>query len=491
MVAYGVFDHPGHGVAAQSLKQAGRFSRGAAALLLTTVLAAGAAMLLSEPAHAQSRERLVRLDANRKVAVVNATLGKSETIRLNTSFVDIVVGDPDIADAMPLTDQSLYILGKKAGTTNVSIYDANKKLIGIIEVEVGYNAPRLAAEVGQRLPNSKVRVSSVNGQLMLSGEASDGVAMDKAVTMAKQFSPNVINNMSVKRSQQVMLEVRFVEASRNAGRELGVRWDIAAKNFTSTSGVTGLLSNNTPFGSILGTILSNGVQADALIQGLEEKGLARRLAEPNLVAMSGEKASFLAGGEFPFPTQGQNNVVTIEFKKFGVGLNFTPTVLANGVINLKIEPEVSQLDNTNVIRAGGVTVPALVVRRASTTVELRDGQSFAVAGLLQSVSSNTVQQLPWLGEIPILGALFRSSAFERNETDLAIIVTPRIVKPAKPGERLRTPLDTTAPANDIDFFLTGKSEVSPAEVAGRPGAVRQAASGHILDLNMGGSHAAQ
>lgn len=491
MFAYGVSGGRGDGRTKGCRRRSGGIWRMMSALLLISVMAGGAVLLQPEPALAQARERLVRLDANSKVATVNATLGRSETIRLNTSFLDMVVGDPDIADAMPLTDQSLYILGKKAGTTNISIYDANKKLIGIIEVEVGYNAARLAAEVGRRLPNSNVRVSTLNGQLMLSGEVPDAIAMDKALTMARQFSPNIINSMSVSRSQQVMLEVRFVEASRNAGRELGVRWDVAARNFTSASGVAGLLSNNTPFGSVLGTILNNGVQADALIQGLEEKGLARRLAEPNLVAMSGEKASFLAGGEFPFPTQGQNNVVTIEFKKFGVGLSFTPTVLANGIINLKIEPEVSQLDNTNVIRAGGVTVPALVVRRASTTVELRDGQSFAVAGLLQSVSSNTVQQLPWLGEIPILGALFRSSAFERNETDLAIIVTPRIVRPARPGERLKGPLDTTAPANDIDFFLVGNAEVSPAGVAGRPGAVRQAASGHILDLNMGGSHAAQ
>lgn len=452
---------------------------------------AGAALTAADPALAQSRERLVSLGGGSKVAYLTATLGKSETIRVGTTFADIVVGDPDVADAMPLTDQSLYVLGKKAGTTNVSLYDANKKLIGIIEVEVGYNAGRLASEVSRRLPGAKVNVSSVNGQLMLSGDVPDAQTLDKAVTLARQFSPNVINGLNLSRSQQVMLEVRFVEASRNAGREFGVRWDVAARNFNLATGLPNLLSNNTPFGTMLGTILSGGVRADALIQALEENGLARRLAEPNLVALSGEKASFLAGGEFPFPTQGQNGVITIEFKKFGVGLNFTPTVLGNGLINLRIEPEVSQLDNTNVISAGGVTVPSLVVRRANTMVELRDGQSFAVAGLLQSVSSNTKQQLPWLGEIPILGTLFRSAAFERNETELVIIVTPRLVKPAKPGERLRTPLDATAPGNDVDFFLVGQGEVSRAEVPGRPGAVRAASHGHILDLSRGGAHAAQ
>lgn len=443
--------------------------------------------MLLDASTALGRERLVSLESSR-VASVRATLGRSETVRVDRSFVDMVVGDPEIADAMPLTDQSLYILGKKAGTTNVALYDAGKKLIGIIEVEVSYNTGRLASEVRQRLPDSNVNVSSVNGQLVMSGEVPDAVSLEKAVTLAKQFSPNVVNSLSVARSQQVLLEVRFVEASRSAGRELGVRWDVAARNFGASSGLPALLSNSTPFGTVLGTVLSGGVQADALIQALEEKGLARRLAEPNLVAMSGEKASFLAGGEFPFPVAGQNNTVTIEFKKFGVGLVFTPTVLRNGLINLKIEPEVSQLDNNNVIRVGNIAIPSLVVRRAGTTIELRDGQSFAVAGLLQSVSSNTQQQLPWLGEIPVLGALFRSSAFERNETDLAIIVTPRLVKPAKPGERLRTPLDQSVPANDPDFFLVGQMERNRSDVPGQPGAVRAATSGHILDLDAGARH---
>jgi pilus assembly protein CpaC len=288
-----------------------------------------------------------------------------------------------------------------------------------------------------------------------------------------------------------MLEVRFVEASRNAGRELGVNWEAvgrnygnptrAALNFAAAAGTGGLASGHTPFGALVGRVLSSGIEADVLVQALEERGLARRLAEPNLIAMSGEKASFLAGGEFPIPVAADQGRITVDYKKFGVGLTFTPTVLANGVINLKIEPEVSQLDPTNFVRSAGIAIPALIVRRASTVIELRDGQSFAVAGLLQSVNQETQQQLPWLGDIPIIGTLFRSAAFERKETDLAIIVTPRLVQPARPGQRLKTPLDPAVPANDVDFFLTGQQEI-PVGKARTAGTRPAAPIGHILDL---------
>jgi pilus assembly protein CpaC len=286
-----------------------------------------------------------------------------------------------------------------------------------------------------------------------------------------------------------MLEVRFVEASRNAGKELGVNWRAVGKNFGSatraglnfaaSSGLGTLPSGDASFGTLIGRVLSSGVEADVIVQALEDRGLARRLAEPNLITMSGEKASFLAGGEFPIPVQSDRAQVTVEYKKFGVGLTFTPTVLANGVINLRIEPEVSQLDYTNAVRTATVAVPALVVRRASTVVELRDGQSFAVAGLLQSINQETQEQLPWLADVPIIGSLFRSAAFERKETDLAIIVTPRLVKPARPGQRLKTPLDATANANDADLFLLGQQEV-PIAKAHVSGAAPLPLSGHIL-----------
>jgi pilus assembly protein CpaC len=423
-------------------------------------------------------------------ASTNVSMGGTETMQTNVSYVDLVVGDPEIADVMPLTDRSFYVHGKKLGTTSVSAFDANKTLVGRLEIEVGYNTSRLRSEFRKRIPGSNVEVSSINGRIMLSGSVTDAGSVDRAMTLAKQFGTEVINNLTVSQPQQVMLEVRFVEASRNAGKALGVKWDMLGKNVSGQAGQgSSTVSNNTPFGSILGHFLGKGIKADLLVQALEDKGLARRLAEPNLVAMSGQSASFLAGGEFPFPMQGDQGRVSIEFKKFGVGLTFTPVVLANGVISLKIEPEVSQLDTTNYISVGGVTVPSLIVRRASTNVELRDGQSYAIAGLLQSVTSENTQQLPWLGDVPILGSLFRSSAFERKETDLAIIVTPRLVQPAKPGQKLRTPLDSTVAANDVDLFLFGQHERKASEQREDRGLPARVASGHILDVNKGDDRA--
>ena len=237
-------------------------------------------------------------------------------------------------------------------------------------------------------------------------------------------------------------------------------------------------------------MLGNGVQADVLVRALEERGIVRRLAEPNLVALSGDTASFLAGGEFPIPVASNLGTITIEFKKYGVGLAFTPTVLGDGVINLKIEPEVSQIDPTTSITIGAITVPALIVRRANTTVELRDGQSFAIAGLLQSINTADQKQLPWLADVPILGALARSAAYQKKETDLVIIVTPRIVRPARPGDVLRTPLDGTRPANDAEYFLLGQSEITvpmDRRIKGRSDGSAPPI-GHILDVAKGERH---
>ena len=232
------------------------------------------------------------------------------------------------------------------------------------------------------------------------------MTVDKAMTIAKQFGADVINSVRVNAPQQVMLEVRFVEASRSAGRELGVNWQVVqqrpANRLAPVAGGSDtaprlgqpvasrrwLISGTAPFGAVVGRMLGNGVQADVLLQALEERGVVRRLAEPNLVALSGDTASFLAGGEFPIPVASALGQITVEFKKYGVGLAFTPTVLGDGVINLKIEPEVSQIDPTTGVRSAGITIPALIVRRANTTVELRDGQSFAIAGLLQSISTD-------------------------------------------------------------------------------------------------------
>ena len=362
------------------------------------------AMIAALPVHARERTTSLSNDGRSTITV---SMGNTETMRTDVSYVDLVVGDPDIADAMPLTDRSFYVHGKKLGTTTISAYDSRKTLVATVEVEVGYNTQRLRQEMRRRLAGSAIDVSSINGRIMLSGTVADSVTMDRALTIARQFGSEVVNSMSIASPQQVMLEVRFIEVSRNAGKALGVQWDVVGRSINFNTGPAMAATNATPFASLLGHILSGGTKADALVQALEDRGLARRLAEPNLVAMSGQTASFLAGGEFPFPIAQDLGRVTVEFKKFGVGLNFTPLVLANGMINLKIDPEVSQIDTTTAIQTSVGPVPSLVVRRASTTVELRDGQSFAVAGLMQSMSSDSARQLPWLGDVPVLG--WRSS----------------------------------------------------------------------------------
>jgi pilus assembly protein CpaC len=322
------------------------------------------------------------------------------------------------------------------------------------------------------------------------------------MTLAKQLAPeaDITNGIAVDASQQVLLEVRFVEANRSATRALGINANINGNKVVAYSDAdansgsistdsdgdlvsglvndlqSGLTTSNVavPFGVMVGRILAGGTTADVFIKALEKRGLARRLAEPNLVALSGDTASFLAGGEFPFPSgRDESGQITIEFKKFGIGLAFTPTVLSNGQINLKIEPEVSELDSENSVTVSGTTVPSLVVRKASTTVELRDGQGFAIAGLLQSRHLKNHRQLPWLGDVPVIGALMRSSAWEKNETDLVIIVTPHLVRPKGPNDKLATPFDKRLPGNDVDQFLMGKHEINRGQPLPRVG--------HIID----------
>ncbi len=460
--------------------------------LISTLIVAGATCLspvLVTGAFAQPRT--IELGGKKKTTSITIPIGKSEDVRTDAPFMEVMVGDPEIADVSPLTDRSISVLGKKIGTTRVSIYSEGKNLVGIFDVEVSYDVSKLSSEIARQFPKAHIRVSSVNGRILLSGTSPDAVTLDRVVTMAKQFGPDIINSVGITQPQQVMLEVRFVEASRTAARELGVNWKILGKSASLITGTGGLLSNSTPFGTIMATLLGNGIQADPLIQALEDRGVARRLAEPNLVALSGDTASFLAGGEFPFPVQGQLNQISIEFKKFGVGLAFTPTVLSNGLINLKIEPEVSQIDPVNTFSFQGVQIPSLIVRRSSTTIELRDGQSFAIAGMLQADSLSSAKQLPWIADVPIIGALFRSADYQKHETELAIIVTPRLVQPDRPVEMVKTPLDGTLPANDADFFLLGKHEVTREQARAIDGGVQQdPESGYFLDLPQGGTHVA-
>jgi pilus assembly protein CpaC len=457
-----------------------------AALLVAVAL--GVVPTETRSAEAQS-SRAGWQNEGEAVRHVVVTLNKSRTFRLDKSFSTAVVGSPDIADVLPMTDRSLYVQGKKVGTTNVSVYDQSMMLVGVLDVEVALDDRNLQEKIELTTGTRGIRVSSSNGQVVLSGQATDAVAADRALAVAKALSPNgVINAMNIAPSQQVLLEVRFLEASRDAGRQLGVNWfggDASGSrgfnlgqggltNGTPTNATPGRLTlvqtagtlagtSAAPFGVALANVINhNGASIDVLVTALETKGLVRRLAEPNLMALSGDTAQFLAGGEFPVPiaATSANGIVTptIEFKPFGVRLSFTPVVLAKGIINLRIAPEVSELDFSNAVTISGTTIPSLVTRNALTTVELRDGQSFAIAGLLQANDLRGRSQIPWIGSVPVLGALFSSNSYLKHETDLVIIVTPHLVQPAAPGQRLATPLDERLPSNDVDFFLMGRME---------------------------------
>ncbi|WP_373851928.1 type II and III secretion system protein family protein [Bradyrhizobium sp.] len=493
-------------------------------LVALSALALGAVVTLfhcADPAAAADRRAPqsggVFVSEMSDVQRVRVTINKSRTFRVETAFSSIVAGSPDIADVKSLSDHLIYVQGKKTGTTNVILFDSSMKQIGILDVEVTFDIGNLQQNIQSGTGTRGIRVSASEGQVVLSGMAADAVAAERAMTIAQGSIPAggiVVNAMSVAAPQQVMLEVRFLEVNRQAGRDLGVNLGVANANGTNIgiSGQGGVvaagrtpiggINTNTgplgagggavgsaptgslpvlgtigtlvgsaggvspaPFGSLLTSILrtSNGASVDLLITALETKGLARRLAEPNLTTLSGDAARFLAGGEFPvpIPTQSTNGfpTVTIDYKKFGVELAFVPTVLSRGVINLRVEPSVSELDFSNAVTIQGTTVPSLTRRDARTTVELRDGQSFAIAGLLQTRNRQDVSQLPWIGSVPVLGALFGSKSYQQEETDLVIIVTPRLVAPAAPGQQLASPLDSRLPANDVDFFLNGQMEV--------------------------------
>ncbi len=384
-------------------------------------------------------------------------------MKTDKSFKEVRVANADIADVVVLTDRSFHVTGKRGGKTNVLLYDEDKQLIDIINVNVGYDLAELKRSLYETLPGENVEVRPMGGGIYISGEVSSTNVVAQAEKIAQAYAPGrVTNALSVNDSHQVMLEVRFVEASRDAIKELGIGLLTQRPGDFGFQSSNGLLSGGTP--NLAGTLLGGlgNVSLDTNIQALEEQGVIRTLAEPNLVSMSGDTASFLAGGEFPIPVAADEDTVGIEFRQFGVGLSFTPTVLDDGIINLEVKPEVSQIDTTNGVRISGVEIPALRVRRADTTVELRNGQSFAIAGLLQNESSNSKSQVPWLGDVPILGSLFRSSRYKKKETELVIIVTPRLVQPAPDISDLATPLDYTKGPGELDMFLNGDLEdISP------------------------------
>lgn len=454
-----------------------RIAAGLAVALMTAV------PIATQPASAQA----IQVSAERSSSVKVAK-GKPQTVKTNAAFYEIVIGDPSIANVTPLTDRSFYVLGNELGTTGIALFDENKQLVGTVDIEVTLDTKGLAGTIRDAVPGSNIKVGSANGRIVLSGSAEDAVAADKAKKIADRYSgeEEVINSVKISSSQQVQLNVRFVEINRQVGKELGTQINASYMgpgggfDFNSNPNASG----NLPAAEIIGGIVTGGWSIDVAIKALEDRGVARRLAEPNLIARSGEKASFLAGGEFPIPVSQDGDKITVEYKKFGVGLDFTPSVLSDGLISLDIEPEVSSVDNSSSYKIGDIAIPGFVVRRAKTSVDLKSGQSFMIAGLLQSQNDTTTQGIPGLGRLPVLGALFSSKAYQRRETDLVIIVTPYLVKPIDPTKKVATPADQTSPANDADYFLANQEEVKLAgnRASAAMNGGRSVTVGHFLDL---------
>ncbi len=422
-----------------------------------------AAMVISSLAEAAPYRLEFGSKGNEEVEL-RLPVGKSQIIRATDALDQVVIGNPEVADIKLLSSKQVLILGIKPGHTNLVFKNKRRDLVALMDVVVGYDLSGIKRKLYEVMPEEAgIEVRGSNDSVIMSGKISNTYAMEKALAVARSYVPakNVINLLQVGGGHQVMLEVKISEVARASLKELGIETLFGNDGVAVTTVVTGAPAVNA-FG-LVDFVDIGGSAADFLnlrLTALEQKGLARTLAEPNLVALSGQEANFLAGGEIPIPVaQAENSgAVTIEFKEFGVGLNFTPTVLSSDQINLKLQTEVSSIDDSRSFSlGGGLAIPSINTRRMSSTIEMGDGQSFAIAGLLESNLIESIRQFPWLGDLPILGALFRSNSFNREETELVIVVTPRLVKPVRQGT-VSLPTDNIVPPSQLDWYLLGGME---------------------------------
>ncbi|MDE2184288.1 MAG: type II and III secretion system protein family protein [Alphaproteobacteria bacterium] len=440
-----------------------RMLRGFIVLALALLAAAQGAAARDRDA-ALSSAPMTDVRSGQTSGQIYVPVAKSQLLHVDQSFREINVGDKDIADVLPLSRNLIYVLGKKYGTTNLTIRRAGGQIIAVVDVVVTYDIDGLKQRLHELMPDENINVVPAGDAISLDGTVSSADHLHQILTIADHYAPGkVANLLSLSGTQQILLQVKFAEVSRNAEQELGIntklQYTAGGDAITSATGV-GTAAN--AFGTILGTFSHGNYNLTAELDALEQKGLVRTLAQPNLVALSGDTASFLAGGEFPIPvaqslTTGVVPTVTVEFKEFGVSLAFTPTIIGKNLVNLVIKSEVSSLDKTLSVTANGIQVPALKVRRAHTTVEMNDGESFAVAGLLQDDFTNTTNQLPLLGNVPVLGALFRSANFQHQQTDLVMIVTVHLVAPTV-AKNLTTPADSVVLPTPLQHYGTGDVE---------------------------------
>lgn len=449
-----------------------------AALLGVSVLA------ITAPAPLAQDLRIMKGTTSRDL---NVAMNRAVVVESDTPFAELSIANPGIADISTLSDRTIYVLGKAPGRTTLTLLGPDGRLITNVEVRVAPDIAEFKERLQQILPGEKIEVRTANDGIVLSGVVSSIARLDRALDLAERYAPERVSNlMSVGGTQQVMLRVRFAEMQRNVSKSLASSVNIFGTGFNTVSGnTTGVQIGGTggaiptdATGAAFFGIDAGDVQLNILLEALESRGMVRTLAEPNLTALSGQEARFLAGGEYPVPVAQDGGTVTVEFKPFGVELNFIPTVVDGERINLQLEAAVSSLDPSNGISNGaGFNINAFRKRETSTTVEMLDGQSFAIAGLLQDDFRDMNGQVPWLGDLPILGALFRSASYERSQSELVIIITPHLVTPTS-GEALALPTDRIRPPTERELFLFGEVAVGNAPTEGAAGEVaRQDFSG--------------
>lgn len=419
--------------------------------------------------------------------------GAGQLVTLRTPATNVFVADPKVAEVRPGSTTTLFIFGVGPGHTTVAALDEQGAPVAQYDVTVRpsvFLSGQAEQAIAQVMPGSKVRVIPQPKGLLVSGRINNPQDAARVLAVAKSFLPEgqmVEDQLAITAPVQVTLRVRIAEMSRSVTRNLGINWQalgsigtigtfpalmLNANGSAVTCALGALRQPPTPLGCLGGSF--NGV-----IDALAQDNLAHVLAEPNLTVLSGQSASFLAGGEFPIPVGQQNGQITITFKRFGVNLDFTPTVLTDGRINLRVKPEVSQLSTIGAVTVpagnASITIPSLTVRRAETTVELGSGQSFAIAGLLQNSSVQGDSGLPALGDLPVLGALFRSDRFQRNETELVILITPYIAAPVSEPTRLRIAGANFVPPNDLErvFGLRQVSQYAAGATPRQPGFIVQ------------------
>jgi pilus assembly protein CpaC len=410
--------------------------------------------------------------------MVEVSVHKGTILRLSKPAVTVFVADPTIADVESRSQQSIFVYGKKLGDTTLMVLDAQDKPLINATIHVTHDRSQLEKLIKRVAPDSDISVSSVDGGIILEGSVEDPRQAEDVQNVAEKFlgdKETVLNRISVTAPTQVNLRVRFAEVSKEVIRALGVAWNAQDLTGKTQFNIQALRPSPTTssnefvrFGQRIGP-----VDLTAAIDALETEGLVSLLAEPNLTAISGETASFLAGGEFPIPVSVDNtgsngSTIGIEFKSYGVSLAFTPTVLSGDRISLHLRPEVSELSDAGAISLNGFSIPGLITRRADTTIELASGQSFIIGGLMQNRRTNSIQKVPGLSDVPILGKLFQSRAYQANETELIIIATPYLVKPIGAGKKPRLPTDQ--PMSDSQFEQLLKQRLSHAGSDGKKAA---------------------